>query len=286
MLNRENAPYLILSLLINMGFLGGILFITSTSGCTSEAKTEEPMEFTVVTEENAADRLAEEPNEATDPEPTPEPPKETQPQTQTEKPQNLPPPPPPVDNTPPPPPPPKTPEKPKDKPKDPPKKPDKPKETPPQKNTPKPTEKTKPKPIKIGQRVGPITTGKKEATKPPTQQAMRPEDIRRQLAAGAKAGNKNQIPSSEDARCKGIVISRFQEACRNYGLEPSHRKLVLEFHLDAQGRVSQLQIKESSGDRAWDDAVLQACRTVRTIEGLSRTWIENNKINTINLRVR
>lgn len=280
MFKRENVPYLFLSVLINVGFLGGILFVTSASGCAGEARVEEPMEFTVVIEENAADRLAEEPNEAVDPEPTPEPPQAA--------PQALPPPlppPPPETELPPPLPQPKPPEtkpeppkeKPKEKPKDSPKPPDKPKE--------KPPEKPKPKPIKIGQRVGPVTTGKKEATKPPTQQAMRPEEIRKLLAAGARAGNRNQIPASEDARCKGIIIRRFQEACRAYGLEPSDRKLELSFRLDARGRVSQLRINASSGNRAWDDAVLQACRTVRVIDALSRSWLEANPENTINLRV-
>ena len=62
-----------LSLLINAALVM-LLMGFSFGGCSAPKEEIIPMEFLVVTEENAADRLAEEPNEAVDPEPEPEPP--------------------------------------------------------------------------------------------------------------------------------------------------------------------------------------------------------------------
>ena len=90
-----------LSLLINALIIAALCMM-SVSGCSSEKKEEIiPMEFLVVTEENAADVLSEEPNDVREEEPEPK----SEPKSAKSEP--LPPPPPPVqepDSLPPPPP--------------------------------------------------------------------------------------------------------------------------------------------------------------------------------------
>ncbi len=252
-----------------------LLGSVSLGGCFAHPKEEIiPMEFLVVTEENAADRLAEEPNEAVEPEPEP-----PQPEPIPEPPAPEPPPPPPPvpdpDPIPPPPPPPQP--KPKPKPA-----PEKPKVERPE--PPKP--KWKPTPVKISkERVGPVTTGKNDPKKAPTQKALSQAEIQRLLAAGAKSGNRNQIPPNEASRCYGIIAKAFRTACNKYGLEtsPTGRDPVLTVTFGSGGSIRTVAIKTTSGDRRYDGQVLNACKQVRRVDGLSSSFLAEYK--TIDLRL-
>lgn len=262
--------------------LFALLGSVSLGGCFSTPKEEViPMEFLVVTEENAADRLAEEPNEAKEPEPEPEPPKPDP----IPEPDPPPPPPPVKDPDPiPPPPQPRRPEPPKP---NPPKNERKPEERKPKERKPDPP-KPKPRvPIKLGVRVGPVTTGKKDVSKAATQKALSAEEIRKALGAGAKAGNRNQTPGNEASRCYGIIARAFREKCNAYGLEasPTGRDPVLTVSLGAGGSVRGITVKTSSGNRGYDNQVLQACRQVRRIDGLSATFLAEYKTVDIRLSV-
>lgn len=246
--------------------------------CTFEKKEEIiPMEFLVVTEENAADRLAEEPNEEVEsepdpPEPEPEPPEPDplppEPQPEPE-PDPLPPPPPPKEPDPLPlPDPPKPKPKPAEKPK--------PIEKPKPKPNPKPAWKPAPvKSIRKGQRVGPVTTGKRDPKKAATQKALSAAEIQKLLAAGARSGNRNQVPPNDASRCYGVIERHFKDACTRYGLEssPTGKAPVLTVTFGSGGSIRSIRIKDSSGDRAWDAQVLQACRQVRRVSGLSSAFL-------------
>ena len=229
------------------------------------------MEFLVVTEENAADRLAEEPNEVTEPEPEPEKPAPKAPP----EPEPLPPPP---AKDPDPIPLPKPPEK----------KPEKKPAKPPEKKPEKKPGKKVPKPIKIGERVGPVTQGKKNPAKAATTKALSQKEIQALLSKGAKPGNKNQVPPNEASRCYGVIARAFQEACDRYGLEtsPTGRDPTLRVSFGPNGTIRAIEIATSSGDRAWDARALQACRQVRSIPGLSATFLAEFPQPEIRLIVR
>ena len=229
-----------------------LLGAVSFGGCAGEPKeTIVPVEFLVVTEENAADVLAERPNEAAEPEapkPEPEPPK---PEPKIPDPEPIPPP------------------KPAPAPKP------EPKPTP--KPTPKPAEKPKyvqAKDIKIGKRVGPVTTGRKNRAKPPTAKRLSDAEIRRLLAAGARPGNVNQTPPNEASRCYGVIARVFREACANT-LEgsPTGRAPELRVTFGPAGAVTGIEVVRSSGDRGFDGQVLAACRKVRRVNGLSAAFL-------------
>ncbi|MGN0885428.1 MAG: hypothetical protein ACI4RT_00365 [Candidatus Spyradenecus sp.] len=283
MSSRFSSPCWTLSLLVNAALVL-LLMGFSFGGCSAPKEEIIPMEFLVVTEENAADRLAEEPNEAVEPEPEPEPP-----QPEPPAPDPLPPPPLPDPDPIPMPPPPKPEKKPEPKPeKKPEKKPEPPKpEKKPEKRPEKKPEKKKPV-IKIGERVGPVTQGRKDKTKAATQKAPSPEEIRRLLAAGAKPGNKNQIPANEASRCYGLISRAFKEACDRYGLEspPTGRDPILTLTFGPGGTIRSITLKQGSGDRAWDAQALQACRQVRSVEGLSESFLKAQTSADIRLNVR
>lgn len=254
-----------------------LLGSVSLGGCFAQPKEEIiPMEFLVVTEENAADRLAEEPNEAREPEP--EPPKpDPLPEPKEADP---PPPPPPVPDPDPLPPPPKK-EAPKPK-------TEKPEEKPAEKKPDPPKPKWKPTPVKISKvRVGPVTTGKRDVTKAATQKALSQAEIQRLLNAGAKSGNRNQVPPNEASRCYGVIARVFREKCNAYGLEssPTGRDPVLTVTFGSGGSIRNIAVKTSSGDSGYDRQVLQACRQVRRVDGLSSTFLASYKTVDIRLSV-
>lgn len=236
-----------------------LLASVSFNGCLSSRPDEEiiPMDFVVVTEENAADVLAETPNDAVEPEPEPQP-------------EPAPPPPPP-----PPPPDPEPAPAPKPEPQPAPA-PEKPKAEP-QKAPEKPKWKAvSAKEIKIGKRVGPVTTGKKDKTKAATAKKLSEAEIRRLLAAGARPGNVNQVPPNEASRCYGVIARAFREACEGV-LEssPTGRAPVLRVALAAGGAVKGITVAESCGDKGFDNQVLAACKKVRRITGLSASFLED-----------
>ena len=241
------------------------------------------MEFLVVTEENAADVLSEEPNDAREEESEPK----SEPKSAKSEP--LPPPPPPVqepDSLPPPPP--IEEQKPTETPKQETKKPEpqKPKET--SKEKPKAKPKWKPATtIKTGKRIGPVTDGKKDRTKAATQKAPSKEEIAKALGAGAKPGNRNQTPANEASRCYGLLQRRFREACTDYGLEssPKDRSPVLIVRLGSGGSVRSVTLKTSSGDTAFDGQVLRAARNVRAVSGLSASFLRGHSTVEIQVNV-
>lgn len=229
------------------------LALVSLGGCAGGPKEEiVPVEFLVVTEENAADVLAEAPNDVAEPEP--EPPKPEPKPDPKPDPAPLPPP------------------KPAPTPKA------EPKPTP--KPTPKPPKKPKyvqAKDIPLGKRVGPMTTGKKNRAKPPTdRKTLSDAEIRRLLKAGARSGNVNQIPPNEASQCYAAIRRAFTEACANT-LEGSPTGVApqLEIALGAYGKVESVKVVRSSGSKDFDRQVVAACRRVKRIYRLPNSFVQN-----------
>ena len=258
-----------------------------TDGCLNRPPKEEiiPMEFIVVTEENAADVLAEEPNEEVEPEPEPLPDPPT-PDPLPLEPEPLPTPP----ELPPEPaplPPPKKVDPPKPKPPEPKKVEPKKEEKKPEKKPEPKKEKPKPVPVKIGKRVGPITTGKKDPKKAATEKALSKEEIEKLLGAGAKSGGKNQIPPNEASRNYGVIQRVFKEACDQYGLEssPTGKDPQISITFGANGAIQSIRVAQSSGNSSYDNQVLSACRQVRRVDGLSQTFLREYKTVTLRLTI-
>lgn len=277
------------SLVVNGIIVLALCLVTTTGGCKGPKEEEiEPMEFTVVIEENAADVLAEEPNDNVEPEETPEPPKpEPQPEPELPPPPLLPDPDPlpaPVQEQP------KEDDAKKKAEEEAKKKAEEAKKKAEAEKKKKEEEakkkKAEKKPIKIGPRVGPVTQGKKDKTKAATQKALSADEIAKLLAAGAKAGTKNQTPKNEASRCYGAIDAAFRDACDSYGLEtsPTGNNPILSVTLGSGGSVKKITVQTSSGDRTFDNQVLQACRQVKRISGLSESFI--SEYSPVQIRIR
>lgn len=265
---KNDAIFYWISLIINAVLLL-ILFLGSNS-CTSATPPKQealiPVEFTVVTETNAADVLAESPNETVEEEEVP--PLKEDPPPQPDEPELVPELPPvvPKPDVPPPPPEKKVETK----------KPEKKAEKPPEKKPEKKPEKPKPKPIVKGKRVGPETQGKKDKTKAATEKAPSEEEIRKRLNAGAVASNKNQVPPNEASRVKGVIQRIFREKCEAAGIEPCGSAVTLTVTFKRRGppgAIEKIVIQKTSGNRSYDNRVLSACRGVRQIPGISEIFL-------------
>lgn len=222
------------------------------SGClTKEEEVVEPMAFTVVIEEVAADIEATMPDpEPVEPEPIPEP-------------EPLPPPPIPEPD-------PVIPEPVKEEPKP---KPPKPKAPKPKAPRPRPT-------IKVNTTLttrGPITDPKKRnPIKAPTTRAPSASEIRRLLEQGAVAGSTTQIPSSEQARCLGLLERAFRAAYKQHNVRSFNgaSKPSLTIKIGRNGVIRSISLARSSGDRNFDKQVLAAARSVGTVRGLTAAYID------------
>ena len=124
------------------------------------------------------------------------------------------------------------------------------------------------KDTKKGKRVGPVTAGKKDRAKAATARKLSEAEIRRLLAAGARLGNKNQVPPSEASRCYVIIQRVFREACTGLEASPTGKAPILKVTFGAGGTVRGVALLQSSGDRAFDAQVLAACRRVKRVDGL------------------
>ena len=125
------------------------------------------------------------------------------------------------------------------------------------------------KDIKNGKRVGPVTSGRKDRTRAPTAKALSAAEIQRLLNAGARPGNKNQVPPNELSRCYGLIAQAFREACEGtLEASPTGKAPSLRVTFGAGGAVRGVALLQSSGDRAFDEQVLAACRRVKRVDGL------------------
>ena len=133
------------------------------------------------------------------------------------------------------------------------------------------------KDTKKGKRIGPVTSGRKDRTRAPTAKALSAAEIQRLLNAGARPGNRNQVPPSKASRCYGVIARAFREACEGLEASPTGEAPILKVTFGAGGTVRGITVAQSSGDRAFDAQVLAACRKVRRINGLSSGFLDQQE---------
>lgn len=145
--------------------------------------------------------------------------------------------------------------------------PEPPKPAPPKPEQPKPPPR---KPIERGKRVvrdGPQT---------PARQQLSEAEIKRRLAQGARIGEKDSLPPSEQARFFAVIRNELYAAWDQPPLsQAGQRPAKVEFSLDGAGRISDIKIVISSGSPLFDASVLEAVRRVGRINGLSATFLRN-----------
>lgn len=163
----------------------------------------------------------------------------------------------------------------------------KPKVKPKPKPKPKP-EPEKKKPFVKGKRVeGPKFDAKRLKSDLAKENPLTKKQIEEALRNGARAGTRNQLPDSEQARC----VSAIRNALYNAWLDmPSRndvgdRRVQLEIRLSRSGRIASYRLVGRSGIAAYDNSVLKAAARVGSIPGLTQEFLKQYERLTIEFNV-
>ena len=247
------------SVVLHVAIFGLLAFLTGVSSCRSKKEEDvQLMDITVVLHENL-----DKPPDDLKPVDKPKPPDPPKPKTQPPKPPKPPDPPkqdPKVDAV----------EKVVEKPKKPEKKPFK--KGPRVENKTPPQQPAPPKQPEF--KKGPRVTG----NGPRTEKKLSPEEIKRLLAMGARAGTKNQVPDNELSLCYSLIKRKFYDVWDQPAWSPNLKRAVLNVQFGSGGRVTGYKLVESSGDPQVDNSIRAAAARVQTVPGLTADFLRTHSI--------
>jgi TonB family protein len=112
----------------------------------------------------------------------------------------------------------------------------------------------------------------------PPRKTLSPEEIRKRLAAGAKPGDYDSPLPSDEARCFQIVHETLHRAWAQPSKEEVGDAVVsVIIRIDQNGRLTDRKLVRPSGNSVLDTSVLQAVRSVRRIDGLSKAFLSRHE---------
>ena len=133
----------------------------------------------------------------------------------------------------------------------------------------------KPEFVKSTNRVTRTTSDFSTLQRVTTAKALSAEEIKKLLNAGAKPGVKNQVPPDETSRCLALIKQALDAVWEQPGgAGGSSRPVVLDIRLETNGRIAGYNIRQSSGNPAFDKTVLQAAAICPPIRGLSAGFLQ------------
>ena len=159
------------------------------------------------------------------------------------------------------------------------KKPDPPK---PKRNAVKPPD---PKNLKHGPKPAPV--------KPPAPRVVNPkskplsaDEIAKALAMGARFGDTNSLPESEEERCFGVIgAAIFHEWDReSFTWYAGLKNILVTISLGPGGQIKSWSVVRGSGSAEVDATVKRAMARVKTIRGLSAGFI--SKYPTVEIELK
>lgn len=102
------------------------------------------------------------------------------------------------------------------------------------------------------------------------------KDYEKALAAGARIGAKNELPTSEEQRCMAIIQRVFYENWTGFTWYDGLKPVMLRVRFGPGGRLVAYSIHVSSGDKAVDQTVLTAAKRVGAVQNLSAAFLEKH----------
>ena len=116
-------------------------------------------------------------------------------------------------------------------------------------------------------------TGKATAHDKPLTQ----EEFLRKMNEGYRIGARNQLATSEEQRCVSIIAQAIKREWNKESFKwyPGLQPLQVKLGLGAGGRVLGFTILRGSGDRDVDRTALSALNRLKSIPGLSATFLEH-----------
>lgn len=108
------------------------------------------------------------------------------------------------------------------------------------------------------------------------EKPLSPQEIQKLLNQGYRYGSSNQIAANEEQLCVSMIRAAIEREWRKeaFTWHPGLSPVEVALALGPGGRVKGFDIIKSSGDRSIDQTVQRALRRVRTIPGLTKTFLD------------
>lgn len=115
-------------------------------------------------------------------------------------------------------------------------------------------------------------TGKGTAADKP----LSPEEFMKKMNEGYRIGARNQLAASEEQRCVSMIAQAIKREWNKESFKwyPSLKPLQVSLKLGPGGSVRGFTILEGSGDKDVDRTAQSALRRLKSIPGLSATFLE------------
>ena len=106
---------------------------------------------------------------------------------------------------------------------------------------------------------------------------LSPEEFMRKMNEGYRIGARNQIATSEEQRCVSLIAQAIKREWNKESFKwyPGLKPLQVSLKLGAGGRVLGFSILNGSGDRDVDRTAQSALSRLKSIPGLSATFLEH-----------
>lgn len=120
-----------------------------------------------------------------------------------------------------------------------------------------------------------------------TPNPLTPEEIRRRLALGARAGSYNSAIPSEEARSFGLIYQALYQAWAQPSKESvGSQSVTASIRLELDGRVADRQLVSRSGIADFDASVQAALNAVDRIPGLTVSFLQSHRVVTVLFEVQ
>lgn len=108
------------------------------------------------------------------------------------------------------------------------------------------------------------------------EKPLSPQEIQKLLNQGYRYGSRNQLAANEEQLCVSMIRAAIEREWRKeaFTWHPGLSPVEVALALGPGGRVKGFDIIKSSGDRSIDQTVQRALRRIRTIPGLTKTFLD------------
>ena len=161
---------------------------------------------------------------------------------------------------------------------------------------PKPKKKEKPKPLDLRKKAklvkaapAPVADLREKARKiepPPNvrtygkgtaaDKPLSPEEFRRLMNQGYRVGARNQIANDEATRCVSLIAQAIRREWdkESFNWNPGLRAIRVELQFGSGGVIRSFRVLQGSGDGEVDRTARNALTRLRSVPGLSATFLE------------
>ena len=161
---------------------------------------------------------------------------------------------------------------------------------------PKPKKKEKPKPLDLRKKAklvkaapAPVADLREKARKiepPPNvrtygkgtaaDKPLSPEEFRRLMNQGYRVGARNQIANDEATRCVSLIAQAIRREWdkESFNWNPGLRAIRVELQFGSGGVIRGFRVLQGSGDGEVDRTARNALTRLRSVPGLSATFLE------------